>query len=180
MTNLAKVYQEAGHTRRSVSRQGFGRRSAGHAAFPEGGRPPGLVRAKTGARRHPAAILAFANGTNDADTAERAAKVCNILPSTDKAELDAALDLARAAVKFGHGGDWSLLALGMAEYRHGNDVAAEKALLEAPKAGPNNDPVMAISSFFRDQPVPTREEIRSPQARDRGCSQDEAAALRRE
>ena len=36
-------------------------------------------------------ILAFAKGTNDASTAERAAKACSILPSTDKAELEAAL-----------------------------------------------------------------------------------------
>ena len=36
-------------------------------------------------------------------TAERAAKACSILPSTDKAELEAALALARKAVKLGHG-----------------------------------------------------------------------------
>ena len=30
-------------------------------------------------------ILAFAKDTNDASTAERAAKACSILPSTDKA-----------------------------------------------------------------------------------------------
>ena len=30
------------------------------------------------------------------------------------------------------------MALGMAEYRSGNDAAAEHALLAAAKAGPNN------------------------------------------
>ena len=46
-------------------------------------------------------ILAFAKDTNDAATAERAAKACSILPSADKAELEAALALGRTAVKLG-------------------------------------------------------------------------------
>ena len=47
---------------------------------------------------------------------------------------------------------WSggcLLALGMAEYRSGNDAAADRALLAAAKAGPNNPQVTGISAFFR-------------------------------
>jgi serine/threonine-protein kinase len=82
-------------------------------------------------------ILALARGTENTKTAEQAAKSCSILPSTDKAELEATLVLARMAVQnvgTGAGRWWDLLALGMAEYRSGNDAAAEKALLAADEA----------------------------------------------
>ena len=35
-------------------------------------------------------------------------------------------------------GPWCLLALGMAEYRSGNDAAADEVLLAAAEADPNN------------------------------------------
>ena len=41
------------------------------------------------------------------------------------------------------------MALGMAEYRSGNDAAAELALLAAAKAGPYNPHVTGISAFYR-------------------------------
>ena len=82
-------------------------------------------------------------------TADRAAKACSILPSTDKGELDAALALGRKAVELGNGGDWNLLALGMAEYRGGNHVAADQALIAAAKAGAANPHVTSISAFYR-------------------------------
>ena len=44
-------------------------------------------------------ILAFAKDANDLYTVDRAAKACSFLPSTDKAELEAALALARTAMK---------------------------------------------------------------------------------
>jgi hypothetical protein len=95
-------------------------------------------------------ILAFAKGTTKVATAERAAKVGSILPSTDKAEIEAALALAREAIKLAHGGgEWNLLALGMAEYRSGNDAAAEKALRAAEDANPNNQWVPGTSRFYR-------------------------------
>ena len=97
-------------------------------------------------------ILAFAKDTNDAGTAERAAKACSIRASTNKAELDAALALARKGVELGKGGEWwewRLLALGMAEYRSGNHAAAIEALLAAAKAGSNNPIVTGISAFYR-------------------------------
>jgi serine/threonine protein kinase/tetratricopeptide (TPR) repeat protein len=95
-------------------------------------------------------VLAYARGTEDAYTAARAAKACSILPSADKAEIDAAVALARRAVDLRKGRPYlgySLLALGMAEYRAGNDVAADEALLAAAKAGP--DIVMGTSPFYR-------------------------------
>jgi eukaryotic-like serine/threonine-protein kinase len=97
-------------------------------------------------------VLAFAKDTNDATTAERAAKACSLLPSPDTAELEAALALGRTAVKVGKGTeawDWYLLALGMAEYRTGNYAATEEALLAAEKAGPTNRYVTGTSPFLR-------------------------------
>ena len=98
-------------------------------------------------------ILALAKGTDEAMTAERAAEACSILPHTNQAEIEAALALGRTAVNVDNGGAWNLLALGMAEYRIGNDVAADKALLAAAEAVVKNDPgaahVSGVSSFFR-------------------------------
>ena len=94
-------------------------------------------------------LLAFAKGTSDANTADRAAKICSILPSGTSADREAALALARAAVKLGNGGEWNLLALGMAEFRSGNDAAAVQALSAAAKAGPNNAYVTGTSAFYR-------------------------------
>ncbi len=93
-------------------------------------------------------ILAFAKGTHDARLADCAARVCSILPSSDKAELEAGLALGGTAA-VGKGGIWNLLALGMAEYRSGNDAAADEALLAAAKADPNNPYATGISAFYR-------------------------------
>ena len=128
LTKLATAYQSAGRTREAVP----------HLATVSAANPKdtllslkvAALQAWFGQEKELAAtrqrVLAFAKGTNEATTAERAAKACSILPSTDKAELEAALALARTAVKLGNGGEWNLLALGMAEYRSGNDAAAEK------------------------------------------------------
>jgi serine/threonine-protein kinase len=97
-------------------------------------------------------MRAVAKDTKDAGTAERAAKACSILPSTSKAELDAALALARKGVEL-HTGEqwreWRLLVLGMAEYRSGHYAAADEALLAAAKAGPNSPQVTGIAAFYR-------------------------------
>src|SRR5262249_41128013 len=93
-------------------------------------------------------ILSFARGSNDATTAQRAARACSILPSTDKAELEAALALGGTAVKVNRN-EWTLLALGMAEYRSGNYLAADKALLDAAQAGKNTACVTGSSAFLR-------------------------------
>jgi hypothetical protein len=96
---------------------------------------------------------AFAKDTREAITAERAAKACSIVPSRDKAQLAAALALARSAVKLGPGSGWNLLALGMSEYRNGNDVAADRALLAAAEAMKNSPSdasiVMGTAAFYR-------------------------------
>ncbi|MGH7173043.1 MAG: tetratricopeptide repeat protein [Gemmataceae bacterium] len=93
--------------------------------------------------------LAFAKGTNDEGTAERACKACCIRPSTNKAELEAALALGRTGAKINNKGQWTLLSLGMAEYRSGNYTAADQALLAAAKASKNMAWVTGISAFYR-------------------------------
>jgi tetratricopeptide (TPR) repeat protein len=80
-------------------------------------------------------VFASARDTTSATTAEHAAKAASIVPSADKESVEAALALARTAVKLGDGEGSQLLALGMAEYRSGNEVAAQKALLAAAEYG---------------------------------------------
>src|SRR5262249_775023 len=91
-------------------------------------------------------ILAFAKDTNDWTVADRAAKACSILPATDKADLAAALALGRTAVQLQSNG-WTLLSLGMAEYRSGNDAAAQEAFLTAAKANPKTPSVTGTAAF---------------------------------
>jgi tetratricopeptide (TPR) repeat protein len=154
LIKLAAVYQSAGRTREAVPLL-----VTASAANPKDtllSLKVAALQAWFGQHRELAAtrqrILAFAKGTNDATTAERAAKACSILPPSDKAELEAALVLGRTAVKVGKGTewrDWYLLALGIAEYRSGNYAAADEALLAAEKAGPNNRFVTGTSPFYR-------------------------------
>jgi hypothetical protein len=153
-TKLAAVYQSAGHTRELIPLL-----VTASAADPKDtllSLKVASLQAWFGREKELAAtrrrILAFATDTNDATTAERAAKACSILPSPDQAEREAALALGRTAVKVGKGTawwDWYLLALGMAEYRSGNYAAADEALLAAEKAGPTNRFVTGTSPFYR-------------------------------
>jgi tetratricopeptide (TPR) repeat protein len=97
-------------------------------------------------------MRAVAKNTKEAATALRTARACSILPSTSKAERDAALALARQGVELDKGWkwrEWTLLALGMAEYRSGHYAAADEALVAAAKAGPNNRLVTGNAAFFR-------------------------------
>jgi tetratricopeptide (TPR) repeat protein len=76
-------------------------------------------------------VVQQAEGTDQASTAERAARVCCLRPSTDAALLAKALNLARRAVELGKSDPalpWNQLALGIAEYRNGQYAAAEETL----------------------------------------------------
>jgi WD40 repeat protein/tetratricopeptide (TPR) repeat protein len=94
-------------------------------------------------------ILSLAKGSLVLLTAQRAAMACSILPSPDKGDLETAQALGRQAVDLGKYGGGNLLALGMAEFRIGNDAAAEKALLAAEAASPNTTLVTGPSRFYR-------------------------------
>ena len=96
-------------------------------------------------------ILELAAKTTDPSTAERAAKSCCLLPSSDPQLIDAALALARLAVDLGKNHGYMAyyqMALGMAEYRHGNYAAADAALTAAEQAGKDNRHVRDSARFF--------------------------------
>src|SRR5262249_56008557 len=76
-------------------------------------------------------LLGIAKGTNDWMTADRTVKACSLRTSTDKAQREAVLALARTGMKL-EKNDWTLLALGMAEYRTETYLAPTKPLLPPP------------------------------------------------
>jgi tetratricopeptide (TPR) repeat protein len=154
LKGLARAYQSAGRTREAVPY--MARASAVDPTDTMLSLRVAAFQAWFGQEKELAAtrrqILAFAKDTNDASRAEEAAKACSILASTNKSELGAALALARKGAELDKGGEqpeWRLLALGMAEYRSGNDAAADEALAAAAQAGPNDSRVSGISAFYR-------------------------------
>ena len=86
-------------------------------------------------------LLRWAAGSTNVTALEWVAKLASLDAASPPPERAAALALARRAA--GSKADpehrpWHLLALGLAEFRHGNHAAAEAALAEAarPPAGP--------------------------------------------
>jgi len=150
LTKLAAVYQSAGRTREAVPL--LAEVSAANPKDTLLSLTVAALQAWFGQDRDLAAtrqrVLAFARRTNDAATAERAVRACSILPSADRAELEAVLALAGAGVKI-RKSERTLLALGMAEYRSGNHAAADRTLLAAGAAGKNLDWVTGSSAFYR-------------------------------
>jgi hypothetical protein len=150
MKNLARMYQAAGRMRGALRH--LATASAANPKDNELSLKVAALQAWFAEDEELAAtrqrILAFAKGTDEWTTAERAAKACSLFPSTDQAGLEAALDVARTGVKLFRG-EWTLLAVGMAEYRSGNHTAAAEALLAATEAGPNNPRVTGIAAFYR-------------------------------
>jgi hypothetical protein len=95
--------------------------------------------------------LEYARYSTDPMAAERTAKICSLLPSDDRTQIVAAVALARKAVKLGKGHvylGYFQMALGMAEYRAGNDTAAEEALRAAAKMGQRNPHIAGTSAFY--------------------------------
>jgi WD40 repeat protein/tetratricopeptide (TPR) repeat protein len=95
--------------------------------------------------------LESARDTTDPSTADRTAKVCCLRASQDKARLDAALALAKRAVTLGKDHAWLhyfRMALGMAEYRSGNDTAACEALAAAERASNGQPHSSGTSAFY--------------------------------
>ncbi len=151
LIKLAAAYQSAGRTREAVPH--LAKVSAANPADTVLSLKVAALQAWFGQEKELAAsrqrILAFAKGTNHVGTADQAAKACSIRASTDKAELEAALALARKGVELNKGREWNLLALGMAQYRSGNAAAAEEALLAAAKANPGNASATGTAAFYR-------------------------------
>ncbi len=151
LTKLAAAYQSAGRTREAVPLL-----ATAYAANPKDtilSLKVSALQVWFGQDNDFAAtrrlILSSAKGTHEEGPANAAAKACSILPFTDKAECEATLALGRTAVRAGNGGEWNLLARGMAEYRGGDYAAADKSLLAVAEAGPNNPQATGISAFYR-------------------------------
>jgi tetratricopeptide (TPR) repeat protein len=97
-------------------------------------------------------VLKLAARTDDASTAERAAKAYCLRPSADPQLIESALTLARRAVELGRNDPnllpWNQMTLGMAEYRHGSFQAAHQALSAAEIAGKENPLVQGPARLF--------------------------------
>jgi tetratricopeptide (TPR) repeat protein len=91
----------------------------------------------------------FARGTKSPLVAERTAKSTSLRPSDDRADRDATLALARAAVELGKADGsigWFRMALGMAEYRAGHDEAAAETLRSLIENGTRE--ISVTSAFY--------------------------------
>jgi thiol-disulfide isomerase/thioredoxin/tetratricopeptide (TPR) repeat protein len=96
--------------------------------------------------------LAWAKDTLDPEPAGRVAKACCLLPSSEKAQLEAGLALARKAVQLGKNSrnlPWFQMALGMAEYRSGHWAEADAALLAAANSAKRDWHVPSTSALYR-------------------------------
>jgi eukaryotic-like serine/threonine-protein kinase len=96
-------------------------------------------------------LVQQADGTDQVDTAERAAKAASLRPSSDVALTTNALHLAQRAVELGKTNS-SLpgyqLSLGLAEYRSGQFAAAERSILAAEQTVGDHDEIQGIAQMF--------------------------------
>jgi serine/threonine protein kinase/tetratricopeptide (TPR) repeat protein len=97
-------------------------------------------------------LLQQTGGTDDPLRADRAAKAYCLRPSTNAAQLAAALNLARHAVEIGQNDrylPWYQMGLGLAEYRNGQYAAAENALAIAEQTAGSMNDILGTARFFR-------------------------------
>jgi tetratricopeptide (TPR) repeat protein len=96
-------------------------------------------------------LVQLAENTDQADTAERAARAALLRPSSDTALMTNALHLAQRAAELGKSNS-SLpsyqLALGLAEYRNGEFDAAERNILVAEQTLGDQDDIQGIAHLF--------------------------------
>jgi len=131
--------------------------------------------------------LQQAESTDQASTAERAARVCCLQPSTDAALLDKALNLARRGVELGKSDPmlpWYQLALGIVEYRDGQYAAGEQTLAVVEQAAGGNDYLQgttrlfrAMSLFRQDRPEEARSLFSQAEAKMPPLPKDESAPI---
>jgi tetratricopeptide (TPR) repeat protein len=97
-------------------------------------------------------LVQQAHGTDQANLADKAAKVYCLRPSTNAALLSEALNLARRAVERGQNEvwlPWYQLGLGLAEYRNGQYAAAERTLSIADQTGAGQQGIQGTARLFR-------------------------------
>jgi len=149
LIKLAAAYQSTGRTREAVPH--LANASAANPRDTLLSLKVAALQAWFGQEKELAAtrkrMLALAQGTNNADLANTAAKICSLAPATDKRELEAALALGHTGAKL-HRNEWTLLSPGMAEYRSGNYAAADEALIDAGNANPKNRHVPGTAAFY--------------------------------
>jgi serine/threonine protein kinase/tetratricopeptide (TPR) repeat protein len=96
-------------------------------------------------------ILDLAKNTTSPETADQVAKACCVIPSTDKAQLEAALTLARKAVDLGKNHRYRpffQMGLGMSLYRSSHFAEADEALIAALRGGKTEPHVSGTSAFY--------------------------------
>ena len=131
--------------------------------------------------------LDLAKNTTSPETAIDVAKACCVIPSTDKAQLEAVLTLARKAVDLGknHGDQpFFQMCLGMSLYRSSHFAEADLALIAAIKGG-KNAPYMsrtaafyhAMSLFRQGQPGDARKIATAAASRMKPLPKDEKNPL---
>ena len=151
LTRLGNASQAAGHTREALLL--FERASADDPKDTVLSLRVAALQAWFGQEEGLAAtrrrILAFAKDNHEAVTAERAAKACVIIPCGDKKQLEEALALGREAVRIEPGGEWNLMALGMAQYRCGQFAEADATLKQTMDQEKVSPVVASNSAFYR-------------------------------
>jgi eukaryotic-like serine/threonine-protein kinase len=96
-------------------------------------------------------LVQKAAGTDQAGTAERAAKAACLRPSDDPVLLTNVLQLAQRGVELGEGNSllpYYQLGLGLAQYRNGQFAAAEKSIVVAEQTLGDKDEIQGIAHFF--------------------------------
>jgi tetratricopeptide (TPR) repeat protein len=96
-------------------------------------------------------IVQQAEGTDQAPTADYAAKACCLRPSANAASLAKSLNLARRAVELAGTSSWSpyyRLDLGWADYRNGQYADAERNLILAEQTIREPE-ILGTARFFR-------------------------------
>ena len=132
-------------------------------------------------------LLQQAERTDQAGTAERAAKAYCLRPSTDAALLAKALNLAQRGVELGKSSGllpWYQLGLGLAEYRNGQYAAAERTLTVAEQTVGEYREIQATMRLFRamsllrqNRPEEARKLFSQAEAEMPALPQDERKAL---
>jgi tetratricopeptide (TPR) repeat protein len=96
-------------------------------------------------------LVQQAQGTDQAGTAERAAKAACLRPSEDTVLLTNVLNLAQRAVELGKASSsmpYYQLGLGLAEYRTGQFAAAEQSIVAAERTLGDQDEIQGIAHMF--------------------------------
>ena len=94
-------------------------------------------------------LVQQAEGTDQPSTAVRAVQVYCLRPSTNGPLLTNVLNLAQRSVELSKGDRWCRLGLGLAQYRNGQCIAAERTLSLAEKMAGAEHELRGTAGLFR-------------------------------